>query len=128
MVHKKVAGIGDVSIVLLVIRTYVILGGEMMKVVMLFPGSGPVVIITSHESVTDPKLLEKLAAKGINKFIAYEIPVELAKERYGGHYDVVIGDLHETDDLRVLDYDGMRAFKLFRLSELGEPVLYEGAA
>lgn len=99
-----------------------------MKVVMLFPGSGPVVIITSHESVTDPKLLEKLAAKGIDKFIAYEIPAELAKERYGGHYDVVIGDLRETDDLRVLDYNGTRAFRLFRLSELGEPVLYEGAA
>jgi hypothetical protein len=98
-----------------------------MKVVMLFPGSGPVVLITSYESVTDPKFLEKLAGKGIKKFIAYEIPAELAKERYGGHYGVVTGDLRETDDLRVLDYNGMRAFKLFRLSELGEPIMYEGA-
>jgi hypothetical protein len=99
-----------------------------MKVMMLFPGSGPVVIITSHKSITDPTLLEKLAVKGIDKFIAYEIPAELAKERYGGHFDVVIGDLRETDDLRVLDYSGTRAFRLFRLSELGEPVLYEGTA
>jgi hypothetical protein len=99
-----------------------------MKVAMLFPGSGPVVIITSHESITDPRLLEKLAAKGINKFIAYELPVNLAMERYGGHYDVVIGDLHETDDLRVLDYNGTRAFRLFKLSELGEPIMYEGTA
>ena len=99
-----------------------------MKVVMLFPGSGPIVIITSYDSVTDPKLLEKLVAKGIDKFIAYELPVGLAKERYGGHYDVVIGDLHETDDLRVLDYNGTRAFRLFKLSELGEPIMYEGAA
>lgn len=99
-----------------------------MKVVMIFPGSGPIVILTSHESVTEPKLLEKLAVKGIKKFIAYEIPVELAKERYGGHYDVVLGDLRETDDLRVLDYDGTRAFRRFRLSELGKPILHEGAA
>jgi hypothetical protein len=97
-----------------------------MKVAMLFAGSGPVVIITSYESITDPKLLEKLAAKGIEKFIAYDIPLDLAKERYGGHYAVVIGDLRETDDLRVLDYNGVRAFRLFQLSELGEPILYEG--
>jgi hypothetical protein len=93
---------------------------------MLFPGSGPLVILTSYKSATDPKFLEKLAHKGIQKFIAYEIPLDLAKERYGGHYNAVVTDLRETDDLRVLDYDGQRAFRLFRLSELGEPVMYEG--
>ena len=99
-----------------------------MKVVMLFPGSGPVVIITSHEFNRAQRSWVYRAAKGIDKFIAYELPVELAKERYGGHYDVVIGDLHETDDLRVLDYNGTRAFRLFKLSELGEPIMYEGGA
>ena len=28
-------------------------------------------------------------------------------------------DLHESDDLRILDYNGERAFRLFRLAELG---------
>lgn len=96
-----------------------------MKVAMLFTGSGPIVILTSHDSLTDRKLLDKLRAKGIERFLAHELPLELAKERYGGHFGTVLNDLHETDDLRVLDYNGERAFALFRLDELGPPVIYD---
>ena len=96
-----------------------------MKAFMLFTGSGPLVILTSHESITDGTLLTKLNAKGIDKFIAYEVPLELARQRYGKHFDVVVQDLHESDDLRVLDYNGDRAFRLFRLHELGPQILHE---
>ncbi|MBT8108292.1 MAG: hypothetical protein KJP17_08660 [Gammaproteobacteria bacterium] len=96
-----------------------------MKAVMLITGSGPLVILTSHDSVTNPALLEKLRAKGIERFFAHEIPLDLAKERYGGHFKTVLNDLHETDDLRVLDYNGERAFGLFRLDELGPMVTYD---
>ncbi len=96
-----------------------------MKVAMLFTGSGPIVILTSHDSVTAPTLLEKLEAKGIERFLAYELPLDLAKKRYGGHFNTVLNDLHETDDLRVLDYNGERAFGLFALNELGNPVIYD---
>jgi len=99
-----------------------------MKAFMVFTGSGPLVILTSHGSITAPSLIEKFAAKGIDKFIAHEIPIDLARERYGGHFDVVRKDLHETDDLRILDYNGERAFRLFRLSELGAPNLHEPQA
>ena len=44
--------------------------------------------------------------------------------RYG-HYDVVIRDLHESDDLRVLDYNGERAFRLFRFDELPAPIVHD---
>jgi hypothetical protein len=97
-----------------------------MKTALLFTGSGPLVIATSHRSLTDASLLDKLRAKGIEKFIAYELPVDLAKERYGGHFDVAMRDLHETDDLRVLDFNGERAFRLFHLEELGAPAMVEG--
>ena len=96
-----------------------------MKAYMLITGSGPIVILTSHACVLDPALIRKLAAKGIEKFIAYEIPVTLARERYGAHFALVQGDIRETDDLRVLDYDGSRAFKLFRFDELGPSQLQE---
>jgi len=96
-----------------------------MKAAMIFSGSGPIVVLTSHESLTDSSFVEKLAAKGITRFIAYEIPVELAEERYGGHFKVVVNDLHETDDLRVLDFNGHRAFGLFQISELGKQITYE---
>ena len=89
-----------------------------MQALMLFGGSGPVVILTSHESADDPALIDKLNAKGLDKFIAYQLPVELARERYGGHFEVVLRDLHESDDLRVLDFNGERAFRLFHLGEL----------
>ncbi|MCP3671219.1 MAG: hypothetical protein GY814_12465 [Gammaproteobacteria bacterium] len=90
-----------------------------MKVFMLMTGNGPLVILTSHESIEDPHMLEKLLAKGIDKFIAYEIPYKLAQERYGGHFTVVV------NDLRVLDYNGGRAFRLFHFSEMGKVLTHE---
>ena len=96
-----------------------------MRAIMLYTASGPLVILTSYESPTAPDLLRKLRAKGITKFIAWDIPLDLAKARYGGHFPVVEHDLQETDDLRVLDYAGERAFRLFRFAELGAPIFYE---
>ena len=98
-----------------------------MKVFLLYTGSGPLVILTSHESIEDRRLLEDLAAKGIEKFFAFEIPYELAKERYGGHFAVVCNELAGTDDLRVLDYNGQRAWNLFRFDELGWELRHEGS-
>jgi hypothetical protein len=49
-----------------------------MKAYMLMTKSGPIVLLTSHTSILDTFLLEKLADKGIEKFIAYEIPIGLA--------------------------------------------------
>lgn len=96
-----------------------------MKTALLFTGSGPLVIATSYPSLTEPRLLAKLRAKGIGKFIGYELPLALAKERYAGHFEVVMQDLHESDDLRVLDFNGERAFALFHLTELGQPIMVE---
>ena len=98
-----------------------------MNVFMLFAGSGPLVVLTSHVAIEDPDLLEKLAAKGLDKFVAYGIPVALAKARYGGHFDIVARSLQETDDLRVLDFDGARAFRLFKFKEMSGPFIYEPA-
>jgi len=97
-----------------------------MKAGVLVTGTGALVYLTSHKSHIDDALIEKFKAKGINKFIAYEVPADKAKERYTGHYEAVIRDLRETDDLRILDYDGSRAFKTFSFKELGQPFMYEG--
>ncbi len=48
------------------------------------------------------------------------------KDRYGKKYNVIMGDLSQTDDLRVLDYDGHHVFYNFFLKELGEPNYVEG--
>lgn len=96
-----------------------------MKTFLLMTGNGPLLILTSHGSIENSILLDKLLAKGIDKFISYEVPLELAMHRYGGHFNVVANDLHETDDLRILDYNGDRAFRLFRFSELSEAQIHE---
>jgi hypothetical protein len=96
-----------------------------MKAYLLMTGSGPIVVLTSHASMLDIAVIAMLSEKGIDKFIAYEIPIAVAEQRYGMHFSVVKGDLRETDDLRVLDEDGEHAFKLFRFDELGPAIMYE---
>ena len=98
-----------------------------MKSLLLMTSSGPLLILSSHESPLSEIFLSKLQAKGITKFMAYEVDIDKVKSRYGGHFTKVIQDLHETDDLRVLDYNGHRIFDLFRFDELGEAQIYEPA-
>ena len=96
-----------------------------MKTFLLFTGTGPLVVLSSHSSVEDKVFLEKLEAKGIRKFIAHEIPLELVKERYGNHYNIASHDLNENDDLRVIDFDGQRAMRKFKFSEYGPEYMHE---
>jgi hypothetical protein len=96
-----------------------------MKAGIFFTGSGPIVILTSYDSFTNPNLVKRLSTKGIKKFIAFEIPEHLAKEKYGHHYDVVLDDLKQEDCLRVIDFDGHHILAKFSFKELGEPVYYE---
>jgi len=96
-----------------------------MKAGIFFTGSGPIVVLTSYDSFADSRFAKTLIAKGIKKFIAYEVPIDQVKEKYGKHFDVIMGDLRQTDDLRVLDYDGHHVFYNFSIKDLGEPVLYE---
>jgi hypothetical protein len=96
-----------------------------MKAGLFFTGSGPIVILTSYTLLTAPNFVEKLAAKGISKFIAYEVEVEEVKKKYGKHFEVIMKDLHQTDDLRVLDYDGHRVFRNFALNQLRQPIYHE---
>ena len=96
-----------------------------MKVFLLFTGSSPLVITTSYDSIEHPALINKLADKGITKFISHEIPIALVRERYHGHLEAVLQDLHDSDDLRILDYNGQRVFNLFRFDELGAEVMHD---
>jgi hypothetical protein len=96
-----------------------------MKAGIFFTGTGPILILTTYASLDAPNLVDKLYQKGIKKYIAYEVPEELVKERYGKQFNVILGDLKQSDDLRVLDYDGHHVFYNFSLSEIGQPVFYE---
>ena len=97
-----------------------------MNAGIFFTGTGPILILTSYESLNDPKLVEKLALKGIKKFIAFEIKEDLVKQKYGKQFNMILGDLKQEDDLRVLDYDGHHVFYNFSIDELEKPIFYEG--
>jgi len=97
-----------------------------MKAGIFFTGTGPILILTSYGSLDDPNLVEKLALKGIKKYIAFEIQEDLVKEKYGKHFNVILSDLKQADDLRVLDYDGHHVFYNFSIDEMGEPIYHEG--
>lgn len=96
-----------------------------MKAALVLTGSGPILVLTTHDSLTDPDLVARFAAKGIRKFVAFEVPVEEVRARYGAHFDVVMDDLRQEDDLRVVDEDGHRVYADFSLRALGPPVVYE---
>jgi len=96
-----------------------------MKAGIIFTGSGPILVLTSYESFTDHEFVTKLQAKGIKKFVVRELPIDLVKQRYGNHFQTVLNDLHQTDDLRVLDYNGHNVFYTFSFKEMGQPIYFE---
>jgi len=96
-----------------------------MKAAIVFTGSGPIVVMTTFESFVEPRFVEKMEAKGIKKFIAYEVDLDGLKAKYGKHFDIILGDLKQSNDLRVLDYNGHRIFSLFELRTLGSPIYHE---
>ncbi|RJR54417.1 MAG: hypothetical protein C4576_00580 [Desulfobacteraceae bacterium] len=99
-----------------------------MKAAIIFTGTGPILILTTFEKLDDPTLVAKLEAKGIKKYIASEVPLEKVKTKYGNHYQVVMGDLRQSDDLRVMDYNGYNVFYNFNFSEMSKPIYFEHKA
>jgi len=99
-----------------------------MIAAILFTGSGPVAILTTHRDLNTPDLLARLDEKGIRKYVAFPIPIELARERYGHHYTAIVEEPGQSDELRILDEDGNHIFLRFRFEEYGKPIFHEPAA
>jgi hypothetical protein len=94
-----------------------------MKAGIIFTGSEPLLVLTSCDSFTNPKFVEKMRSKGVKKFVGYEVPLDLCQKHYGKHYPL-LNDLRQTDDLQVLDYNGHPIFLTF-FKELGAQFSYE---
>lgn len=96
-----------------------------MKAGIIFTGTGPILILTTYESFQDPGFVEKLSAKGIKKYVACELPMDLVKQKYGAQFEMVMNDVKQAHDLRVLDYNGHNVFYNFSFSEMGDYITYE---
>jgi len=97
-----------------------------MKAGIIITGSGSVLALTSSDSFDDPDLAKALLEKGINKYIAFEVPEDLVRSQYGQHYSVILTDRSQSDILRIVDVDGQRIFRNFDLKALSRPVCHEG--
>ena len=93
-----------------------------MRAYIIFCGTGPIMILTTHPSPTDPRLVQKLRLKGISKFIAYEVAIDEVRRVYGVPFEVIAADLEHTEDLRVLDFNGHHIFASFSFAQLGDPI------
>lgn len=93
-----------------------------LKAYLIFTGSGPILILTTFAAVTDPRLTDKLAHKGIVKFIGYEVPIERTRALYTVPFEVIAADLAGSEDVRVLDFNGHHIFSSFSFGQLGAPI------
>ena len=93
-----------------------------MRAYIVFSGTGPILILTTFPSLTDDLLVDKLQHKGIAKFIAYEVPIDEVERIYGVPFDVIASDLAQSEDVRVLDFNGHHIFSSFSFAQLGEPI------
>lgn len=96
-----------------------------MKSAIVFTGTGPILVLTTYESLEDTGLHHKLRDKGIAKFIIREVPLEQVKKRYGGRYNNLASELKSSSDMRVLDYNGNQVFVNFEFPDLGTAIEVE---
>ena len=97
-----------------------------MIAAMIFSGTGPIVILSTYPSIDDERFVKKLSAKGINKFMIFELPAEKCEAKYGNLFNVVASDLEGMEnDFRVLDYNGNSALNRFSFKEMGKPIFHE---
>ena len=96
-----------------------------MKGILVLSGSGPLLLLSSYPAIDDPALIAKLRAKGLAKFLAWEVPVDHLRDLYGYTFRDIAEQLETHDDMRVLDFDGHRIFLNLSLRDLGEHILFE---
>jgi hypothetical protein len=96
-----------------------------MRSYLVLTENGPLLVLTSSDSITGENLLASLHSKGIDKFIAYEVPVERVHEFYGVPFETIAEDLESGKALRVVDFDGPHIFNCLSFSELGRQIRHE---
>ena len=98
-----------------------------MRSFVVLTETGPILTLTKCASITEDRLIGQFRRRGIDKFIAYEVPVKKVHEFYGVPFEMVAADIEKGRPMRVLDFNGPHIFSSFSFDELGKPTLYENA-
>ncbi len=96
-----------------------------MRSFLILTENGPLLVMTSNSCITEGALLESMSLRGIDKFIAYEVPAEQLHNYYGVPFEVVAADLERGKQVRILDFDGTQIFDRVSFEELGQAVHFE---
>ncbi|MBF0370088.1 MAG: hypothetical protein HQL52_11595 [Magnetococcales bacterium] len=99
----------------------------MVRGYMIFSGTGPILVVTRlSDGMQSEAARDRLANKGIRKFIAFEVSAEVVQARYGERYEGAVSRLQGEDDIRMVDLAGHHVFANFDFTEMGEPVFVGG--
>jgi hypothetical protein len=98
-----------------------------MKAAVVFTGTGPILVVTTHDSLDHPDLVSRLIAKGIAKFIAHEVPYDEVRRWYGPTLERALSDAAQDDALRIVDVDGRHIFSHLSLRDFGPALLHESS-
>jgi hypothetical protein len=97
---------------------------EQSRIFLLFGARGPILAMTKNDFDSDRDLLDRLAAKTTDKFIAFELNLESIKVQYREHFSHLLDDPKQQSDVRILDDDGDEIFTNINLNDLSNPLVY----
>ena len=98
-----------------------------MQCVLVITASGPVLALSTHQRIDDPGFVARLHEREIDRFIAYEVPLDACRRAYGFTYRQVAVEVEEeeAEDVRFLDLDGHHIFAKLSLLDLGRGIIAE---
>jgi hypothetical protein len=100
-----------------------------MRSFLVLTEQGPLLTVTAEADGADDVVHSGMTRRGIDKYIAWEVPVEMVRTRYGRPFEVIASglasDLASGRVLRVLDFDGRQIFSRLSLTELGRCYAHE---
>ena len=100
-----------------------------MKAYFVWTVVGPQIILTSCDLQKNPGCLLQTGRAVIdswaNKVMAFEISLDIVKQRFGEQVAVVSNDPNQTDELRIVAADGEHVLNNIHFTELGQPIYYE---
>ncbi|MBF0622446.1 MAG: hypothetical protein HQL54_11025 [Magnetococcales bacterium] len=95
----------------------------MIRSYIVMSGNGALLVITKLScGMQGDTCRAQLREKGMERYIAFEIPTARVEERYGAGYFTVVNRMTGDDDIRVVDINGQRVMNNFNFAEMGEPV------
>jgi len=95
-----------------------------MRCFVVVSGAVTLMVMSTHKSATHPDLAKRLKANDIKQMMLMEVSVDLARERYGEHFEDLSRKMGK-DEFRVLDFNGGSVFRRFSFREMGEPIKVE---